>query len=88
MGLVPLTKGAPKVGTRLSVKQEWALTTEHICYSLDLGLLPSTTVRNLHPLFISLSVYSILLQQSKLTDTEVKETTYFETGQKKERMEG
>ena len=31
-------------------------------------------------------MYSILLQQSKLTDTEVKETTYFETGQKKERI--
>ena len=56
-------KGAPKVGTRLSVKQEWALTTERIRYRLDLGLLPSTTVRNLHPLFINHSVHSILLQQ-------------------------
>ena len=28
-------------------------------------------------------MYSILLQQIKLTDTEVKETTYFETGKKK-----
>jgi hypothetical protein len=28
-------------------------------------------------------MYSILLQQIKLTDREVKETTYFETGKKR-----
>ena len=30
-------------------------------------------------------MYSILLRQIKLTDTEVKETTYFETGKKKKK---
>ena len=32
-------------------------------------------------------MYSILLQHIKLTDTEVKETTYFETGKKKKKKE-
>ena len=31
-------------------------------------------------------MYSILLRQIKLTDTEVKETTYFETGKKKKKV--